>query len=492
MPVPLLLLAVTVKKTPTFSTAIIGGGMSGLATACYLAHRGEQVALYESHNKLGGCAGYFGRKYPFHAGATTLSGYGKNTPLTRFLKTLSYELKIHSDQYPLEIRGTSFKLRRYRNREQWVDELIRVFARSGSEGEILRKTWRKVFWLEDHLWEGMRDFSFLPPQSLKDIFNFLKKVKPQYLRALPGVFRSVSQVMELKKLSSSYQQFIGEQLLISAQNTPDDTPFIVGALGLAYPETMVNFAGGMPALIKKMESFIEEHGGVIYRKTLIEKIEKREDFFSLFHREQCFQAKTVVSTLPLWNIAKITRGNLQKYLQKKAHAHPRRWGALSAYALVTTKEKLNSFYLQIHLTSQEKMYQEQGSLFFSFFPQEENQYTLTVSTHFDLNKMPQFYQRYDAEKKRFAELVKSLLQRHFLEMSCERIIVGTPRSFERYTQREEGCVGGIPYSLKEKTLFRFQGAKTPDKNFYLLGDTTFPGQGVIGVLSGVENFLKIF
>ena len=62
---------------PHTSIAVIGAGLTGMATAARLAVRGKQVTVFESHRSVGGCAGYFRRRgFSFDVGSTTLVDYG--------------------------------------------------------------------------------------------------------------------------------------------------------------------------------------------------------------------------------------------------------------------------------------------------------------------------------------------------------------------------------------------------------------------------------
>jgi len=70
------------------------------------------------------------------------------------------------------------------------------------------------------------------------------------------------------------------------------------------------------------------------------------------------------------------------------------------------------------------------------------------------------------------------------------LLSGTPNTFEFYTKRYRGYVGGIPHSLR-KSLINMSPNKTMLKNFYLSGDTAFPGQGIPAVVLGALNIHKI-
>jgi C-3',4' desaturase CrtD len=58
--------------------------------------------------------------------------------------------------------------------------------------------------------------------------------------------------------------------------------------------------------------------------------------------------------------------------------------------------------------------------------------------------------------------------------------VGTPRTFERYTGRDRGIVGGIGQRVSTFGPFGF-GTRTPVAGLWLVGDSTHPGEGTAGV-----------
>jgi len=60
---------------------------------------------------------------------------------------------------------------------------------------------------------------------------------------------------------------------------------------------------------------------------------------------------------------------------------------------------------------------------------------------------------------------------------------GTPKTFERYTKRKEGFVGGLPLNY-DNTFFNSPSIRTKIPNLYQIGDTSFPGQSVFGCAVG--------
>lgn len=64
------------------------------------------------------------------------------------------------------------------------------------------------------------------------------------------------------------------------------------------------------------------------------------------------------------------------------------------------------------------------------------------------------------------------------------VITGTPASWENYTLRAGGSVGGAPLSRRNANL-RALPSRVGLPDFRLVGDSTFPGQGTVAcALSG--------
>ncbi len=67
-----------------------------------------------------------------------------------------------------------------------------------------------------------------------------------------------------------------------------------------------------------------------------------------------------------------------------------------------------------------------------------------------------------------------------LGAGAEVIETATPRTFYEATRRKLGMTGGIPQTLANAAANAFTH-RTPFPNLYLVGDTTFPGNGLAAV-----------
>ena len=58
--------------------------------------------------------------------------------------------------------------------------------------------------------------------------------------------------------------------------------------------------------------------------------------------------------------------------------------------------------------------------------------------------------------------------------------MATPRSFEKWTGRPYGIVGGLAQTPKNFAFFGLS-SRTPMKGLWLCGDSIYPGEGTAGV-----------
>jgi phytoene dehydrogenase-like protein len=109
-----------------------------------------------------------------------------------------------------------------------------------------------------------------------------------------------------------------------------------------------------------------------------------------------------------------------------------------------------------------------------------------VSTHCDLEEWEGLAEEEYAERK---EAISSRLigyaRRVYPELAAGAVVreVATPRTYERFTRRPRGAVGGVRLSLANSN----QHAVPHDvgvPGFWLVGDTTWPGLGTVACVLG--------
>ncbi|MGL5130943.1 MAG: C-3',4' desaturase CrtD, partial [Planktothrix sp.] len=89
---------------------------------------------------------------------------------------------------------------------------------------------------------------------------------------------------------------------------------------------------------------------------------------------------------------------------------------------------------------------------------------------------------YQGLKQQYTDTAIARLNSYF-RLTPETILhqeAATPRTFERYTARDQGVVGGVGQRVSTFGPFGL-GNRTPIKHLWLVGDSTHPGEGTAGV-----------
>jgi phytoene dehydrogenase-like protein len=119
---------------------------------------------------------------------------------------------------------------------------------------------------------------------------------------------------------------------------------------------------------------------------------------------------------------------------------------------------------------------------------------LTISTHIH-HRRPEASLRGKAAaawKALAAAEIQNVLRRQVAEFAGLDFMFlqnGGPRTFEKYTGRVDGLLGGLPLD-RSLFPFRFPRPVTRFDGLYFLGDTVFPGQGLPGVTLGALSLYK--
>lgn len=470
---------------------VIGAGIGGLAAAALLQQRGRHVLLLEAHSGVGGCASYFARKkFLFDVGATTLSGMGHRQPVQRLLRELGIGIDMTLCDPGMTIRIGDATLQRWIDRDRWIAECERVFGPHRQ-----REFWTLVHDTAAKAWNATADLAHLPVRSVADVLRLPSAVKHAGL--LPSLFRSVADVLQELNLIEHrlFVRFLNEQLMITAQATIHDTPFIVGALGLAYPADTWYVHGGMNMLPRALAKNFTDNGGTLLLKKRVIEVGPEKLKFVRTDDGKVFYGRHVISNATGWDTGAITPSQEQYF--RKEYDHLGGWGAFTAY--IGMKDVAPpSAYQQIILEGP-LPHCASESLFLSWsHPADatrapEGYRTLTVSTH-----IPDPHQWWtigpDASaqrKEKIAAAMMAVLDRAvpgFRDAEKPVVMFGTPITFANFTHRKFGQVGGIPHSM-HRPLFFWPGPDTPDRSLSLVGDTVYPGQGAPGVILGALNLV---
>ncbi len=454
-------------KAPSSKTVVVGAGGGGIASALLSALRGESVTLLEAHSALGGCASWFRRgPFVFDAGATTVSGVGVGEPLGDFFELLGHAPNLHPCDPGIVFHLSSGKILRYhRDFEAWMGELERQFPELPH-----RRFWDLIRTINRKAWQLLRDVRTFPFTRVSDLEDVLRH--PQHVALVPYLLLSTEAALKAHGLDHpEYLELVNGILLISAQATSEHIPFIVGCMALSYPAETYAPVGGMKGLMDFFEGQLLRNGVQVRKKSRVASFgEGRVGLDS----GESVSADKIILNLPVWNMAQMATGSLRQELTHDSETHPGAWGAFTAYFGVAAR--VEGPYHQVHLNhALVKNYFVSFSIPNDLARAPLGMQAVSISTH--------VYASDEINKEDYARVILDDFKLRFQIPEVKFLTTGSPGTFERYTGRLHGFVGGLPFLYGSNPLSLLSPV-TSDPSVYRVGDTVFPGQGICGVVAG--------
>jgi len=273
-----------------------------------------------------------------------------------------------------------------------------------------------------------------------------------------------------------FRAFLDGQLLISAQTTADKADAIYGSAALDLPRRGVNHVqGGIGSLAKTLVDWIRANGGkVIYRQEVV-GIEIQDDRAVGIQTKKGLRINgdTFLANLTPWALADLLGDAAPRSLRREVARRQATWGAFTLYLGLDTRALPNDLtsHHQV-IVDADKPLGEGNSVFISLADAQDpgraplGRRPATLSTHTAIDPWWQLYngdrQAYLSRREKYAERLLVAAEKAIpgIRQAIELCLPGTPVTFEFYTRRPLGMVGGFP----QTSLWSARGSRTGLKN----------------------------
>ena len=471
-------------------TIVIGAGIGGLTAAALLLRAGQRVTVLEAHVYPGGSAGTFYHKgYRFDAGATLAGGFSPGGPHARLAELLGLAWPVT----PVDPAWV-VHLPDGRAVTQWADPAAWQAERRRAFPDA-EPFWQRQERLADISWDiSARPFPW-PPRSLADLLTLAAALRPRTLGALPYLTRTVSDLVDSR--DPLFRAFLDAQLLISAQTTADRAGALYGSAALDLPRRGVNHVrGGIGALARTLVEWIRANGGEVHYRQRVERIEVERERAAVVHTRKGLsrRAEVVLANVTPWALRDLLGPDAPPRLLRDVGKLRPTWGAFTLY-LGLDAAALPPGLADHHqvIVDATQPLGEGNSVFVSLSPADDAERApagmraATLSTHTSV--APWWGLRdgsheaaYRARRDEYAERLLAAAEQAVpgLRSAVRLCLPGTPVTFQTYTRRPWGMVGGFA----QTSLFAARGPQTGIDNLWLVGDSVFPGQSTAGVTLG--------
>lgn len=470
---------------------VIGGGVAGLTAGTLAQSIGHDVTVYESSREWGGCAGKFTREgYLFAAGATLGMGFEEGGLHQRVLSYLDESVRVHDLKEVMHIHMNNQFIVYFQERKQLLEELKRAFP----ELEPQIRTFFQEIWRDfDDIRPLFEQLPALPFRTVSDIAPALRGFRIRQLPVLAKIYTPLYRTLKKHQLHGTpFEQFVDGILLDSLQTGAEEASHLLAAVALSiYHEGAFYVEGGLYELAYALERSLKKQGGTSHLGRQIVKIDRIVDGWLLTDRRGRLDIVDVlVSAIPLEATERLLSGAEKRQFHKQYARQLDRgqWGTFSLY--ITLPETIcegKPLFQQVYTKDLPS-----GHAFISMSAADDlvrsksSYRTVTVSTHIDLAEWEGWQDRTKYEKlesdwtRRMIEAVKLVFPKWIEEDSL--ILPGGPGAWVKYTKRPSGAVGGYAQTPSQ-ALFHAASYRTNLPNFFVCGDTVFPGAGTVGAMT---------
>ena len=486
-----------------YDVVVVGSGIGGLTAGALLAKQGLGVLVVEQHYLPGGACTMLRREgVTFDAAVGMMFGFGESgfAPHRFVMNSIEEPIEVipHSNLYRMTINGRHLTF--WRDFDRFFEELCGFFPGARDE---LRALYDFLFDIHDNVMP--KGGIVVPPTEAP----LRQPGDPPEISA-----RQLDRLVELLDMSTAQLvgRFVTDPEVLAFFNmltctycytTAEETPAMLAAAmfvdnhegGVFYP------SGSTQMLSNKLEKSIEEHGGRVLCRHMVDEIVIDDGRASGVRIDDgtLIAADRVIANATVWNL----------YRKLIAHEHvaPERlewvdslvptFGGLVLYLWVDEVAVPEGTPPILFLIGD--MHDITGNDITCFMSSVADPSICPPGTHALTVVQPSRvrwprpwdpeYGSESYERLKWEEAEKLLDQvageLPTIREHIRRIVVGTPTTIERFLLKEQGAVGGPKQMIGQHMMLRLH-ARSEWKNLYHCGDSTVMGVGISATtISGV-------
>jgi C-3',4' desaturase CrtD len=481
-----------------FDVAILGAGMAGMAAAARLQAQCRSTLVFEAHGQPGGCAGFYRRRgFAFDVGATTLVDFEPGGVGGELLAAIGMS-PLPGEALPGYVAWMPDRVvTLHRDPRAWARERLRGLGDTPRH----RRFWAWMDRLAAVFWQASRCGVKLPLQSLADLLRAVNGVGWCNLPLVRYLNWTVGDALRSCALRQDQPLvgLLGMLLEDTVHAGVDTAPLINGALGVTIRGAgLTRATGGMYGFWRRFIEHYRSLGGTLKVGCPVEKVERLQpregQGFRVRTRRGEFLARQVIAALPAELTVRLAPPEvgtaIAHYLKRDASS---RGGAIVVFLGVPDNEVADQEWTHHQLLHDYTLPQGNGNnMFISVSAPGDlesapaGHRAVMISTHCDLEAWEGLTaEDYALRKQQMGERLLELARRVYPNLGRRAVVceVATPRTYERFTHRPRGAVGGVRQTLGNSN----QNALPHDvgiPGFWLAGDSTWPGLGTVACVLG--------
>lgn len=472
---------------------IIGAGFGGLGAAMGLVEGGARVIVCELLDYPGGCAGTFTRRgFRFDAGATLSSGLGDGQLFARWLQARGVPLATSRLDPVVELRAPGFCLAVCADRAAFVE---RMAAQAGGRADAVRRFFALQGEVAAALWNVLDDPRMLPPLGPSGLLRHAAQLG-RYLPIARWVGRPLIDVMRHFGVADlpALRLFCDAvcQITVQCPASEAEAPFALATLDYFF-HGVRHVHGGIGELARALVAGLTQLGATVcYHRPVQALTPNGREGWLVHTRRGPIRARAVVANLlPQALQQQLSAPN--ERLARLARAVETGWSAAMLYLVARAPAGAPSAAHHLELVGDAAAPLIEGNhLFASISGVDEltrapaGTRVITVSTHLPA---PRLAGLSAAATGAYVATVQARMREVFAARApewsagIEQSMTASPRTFQRYTRRPGGLVGGVP---RRAGLHNYRGAwpRPVAPGLWIVGDSLFPGQSTLATALG--------